>query len=230
TVGVQSESTHWSRKDQKAMLAIFAQFTNPRVLYKAVEVYDALLSLLANGDVEIQKSALKAILTWRSPGILNYEEHLVNILDDARFREEVSVFLNVGQDDSVMQQEHHDELIPVLLRLLYGRVISRAGSASGKRGQESRRKAVFVALARFGQSALGQYLDIALGPLANVSLLHEGTINGAVLSETHMAPRKQYGTLNMLQDMLETLGVQLAPFAQRLTDSVLYCLINASRD
>ncbi|KAG9878390.1 putative HEAT repeat protein, partial [Aureobasidium melanogenum] len=41
---------HWGRKDQKAMLGVFAQFQNPRVLFKATEVYQALLNLLTNGD------------------------------------------------------------------------------------------------------------------------------------------------------------------------------------
>jgi U3 small nucleolar RNA-associated protein 20 len=41
---MSSETERWARKDQKAMLAVVAKFNNPRVLYRAAEVHEALLS------------------------------------------------------------------------------------------------------------------------------------------------------------------------------------------
>ena len=219
----------WARKDQKAMLSLFAQFTNPKVLYKTNEVYSTLLSLLGNGDVEIQKSALKAILTWKNAGINRYEENLFNLLDDARFREQISVFLDVGEDDSELQEEHRDALMPIILRLLYGKVITRSGSASGRRGQESKRKAVFIALTRFGDGALEQFLRIALGPLNGILVTRSQGLNEDMLQQEFLSPRKQVGLLNMLEDLLETLQTTLAPFAPQVIDPLLYCLIRASR-
>ncbi|KAF2457536.1 armadillo-type protein [Lineolata rhizophorae] len=169
----QSKPT-WSRKDQKALLSVFAQFTNPKVLYKSTEVYHALLNLLANGDVEIQKAALKAVLAWKNRSINHYEENLMNILDDARFREQIAIFLDLDQDDSTVQAEHREDLMPVLLRLLYGKVVMRQGSASGKRGQETRRKAVFQALTRFEEEDIRHFLNIGLGALSGISVLEEG--------------------------------------------------------
>ena len=224
-----SFSIKWARKDQKTMLSLFAQFTNPKVLYKTNEVYSALLSLLGNGDVEIQKSALKAILTWKNAGINRYEENLFNLLDDARFREQISVFLDVGEDDNDLQEEHRDTLMPIILRLLYGKVITRSGSASGRRGQESKRKAVFIALTRFGDGALEQFLRIALGPLDGILAIRNQGLNEDTLQQEFLSPRKQVGLLNMLEDLLETLQTTLAPFATQVVDPLLYCLIRASR-
>src|SRR5207248_3345049 len=81
----------WTRKDQKALLNLFALFTNPKVLFRSSEVYTALLGLLSNGDIEMQKLALKAIFTWKSPSIRPYEENLLNLLDEARFNEEIAI-------------------------------------------------------------------------------------------------------------------------------------------
>ncbi|GME40771.1 Down-regulated-in-metastasis protein [Neofusicoccum parvum] len=224
-----TEQYKWSRKDQKSMLGLFAKFANPKVLYKSEDVHSALLALLGNGDVEIQKSALKAILTWKNRSINRYEENLLNILDDARFREQISVFLDLDQDEESMQDEDRPEVMPVILRLLYGKVIARAGSASGKRGQESKRKAVFIALTKFGDGELSQFLDIALGPLTGLSLIKQKKLQGEKVSQVAVDPRKQFGLLNMLEDMLDTLGTQMAPFTGQLVDPILYCLISASR-
>ncbi|KAK8178639.1 U3 snoRNP protein Utp20 [Phyllosticta citribraziliensis] len=230
SVEQDAEQQRWARKDQKSLLGIFAKFNNPKVLYKSANVYSSLLTLLANGDVEIQKSALRAILTWKNQSINRYEENLMNILDEARFREQISVFLDTDQEDSQMQEEDRADLMPVILRMLYGRVIARAGSSSGKRGQESRRKAVFIALFKFGDNEIRQFLDIALGSLSGLSLINRDGLDEEVLSKDLLDSRKQFGMLNMLEDMLDTLGTQLAPFTAQLVDPVLYCLVKASRE
>ncbi|KAK5141822.1 U3 snoRNP protein [Rachicladosporium monterosium] len=194
---IDSAGDRWARKDQKAMLAIFARFNNPRVLYKSAEVYEALLNLCANGDAEIQRSALGAIFAWKTPAINRYEEHLVNILDEARFREEVSVFLQEGESEETIKPDDYPILMPVLLRLLYGRAV-----AGGKHEQGSRRKAIFVALARFGQDTVGTFVSIATACVPK-HLPSDG-VAAATLKELETSPRQQLGMLNMLNDMLDT--------------------------
>ncbi|EKG17811.1 Down-regulated-in-metastasis protein [Macrophomina phaseolina MS6] len=223
------EQSQWARKDQKSMLGLFAKFVNPKVLYRSTDVYSALLALLANGDVEVQKSALRAIFTWKNRSINRYEENLLNILDDARFREQISVFLDLGQDEESMKDEDRPEVMPVILRLLYGKVIARAGSSSGKRGQESKRKAVFIALEKFGEDEIRQFLDIALGPLSALSLIEQAQIREEMLQSELMDSRKQFGLLNMLEDMFDTLGTQMRPFTGQLINPILYCLVKSSR-
>ncbi|KAF2001479.1 hypothetical protein P154DRAFT_619483 [Amniculicola lignicola CBS 123094] len=219
----EKSELRWTRKDQKAMLSVFSKFVNPKVLYKTTEVYEALLMLLANGDIEIQKASLQAILTWKDPAIVKYQENLFNLLDDARFREEISVFMDVGEDESHLQHEHREQLLPVILRLMYGKIIS------GKKGQEAKRRAVFAALTRFENNTISQFLDIAFGPLSNISIVENGKVNESVLKANLTSPRKQVGMLNMLEDMLNTLKTAFAPFTPHIVDPLLYCLIKASR-
>jgi U3 small nucleolar RNA-associated protein 20 len=213
----------WTRKDQKSLLTLFSHFHNPKVLFRSNEVYDALLLLLGNGEVEIQKAALKAILTWKDAAISRYQENLFNLLDDVRFREEISVFMDVSDEDSHLQENHRDQLLPVILRLLYGKVIS------GRRGQEAKRKAVFIALTRFDAEAIRHFLAIAFGPLSGISIVNNEGINEVVFAKELMSPRKQLGMLNMLEDMLDTLKTTLTPFASVIVEPLLYCLMKASR-
>jgi U3 small nucleolar RNA-associated protein 20 len=211
----------WVRKDQKAMLSLFAKFNNPKVLYRSDEVRAALLMLLGNGDLEIQKAALQALLTWKDSAISPYKEDLLNLLDDARFRDELPVFLSEGE----IQDSDLERLLPIVLRLLYGKVIA------GKRGLESKRKSVFVSLkTRFGDDAIRQFLRIAFGPLSNISILQNDELNEDLLQKDAMDTRKQVGMLNMLDDLISTFQTTFNPFTATVVDPVLYCLIKASRD
>ncbi|KAF2495241.1 hypothetical protein BU16DRAFT_509945 [Lophium mytilinum] len=229
-VGVEdAQPLRWARKEQKAMLLLFAQFVNPKVLYKSNEVYSTLLSLLENGDVEIQKSALKAILTWKNAAVNRYEENLFNLLDEARFREQISVFLDIGNDEDNIQEDHREALLPIILRLLFGRVVSRSGSASGKRGQESRRKAVFIALTRLGEGSTAQFLDIALSHLKDISIAQNEVLSEEIIRQDILEPRKHFGLLNMFEDFISTLQATVLPYVPRIVDPLLYCLIRASR-
>ncbi len=45
--------------DRKALIGIFAQFNNPRAIYQSDKVYEILLKLMANGDIEMQKLSLE---------------------------------------------------------------------------------------------------------------------------------------------------------------------------
>jgi U3 small nucleolar RNA-associated protein 20 len=213
----------WTRKDQKALLDLFGLFLNTKSLYKSDDVYKALLQLLANGDIEIQKSALKAIFTWKNANIKPYEENLLNLLDEARFKDEITVLL---RGDTLVQHEHRESLMPVLLRLLYGRSISRKGAASGKQGMEARRLTI---LRNLSIHDIGGFLDIALGDLRDISLIHNGLLQYLTFEKEILSARKQVGFTHMIEGVLKELGTKVMPFTKKLVDAMLYCIVYASR-
>ena len=213
----------WSRKDQKAMLSLFAEFKNPKALYKSEQVYEAVLKLLMHGDVEIQKSALKAIFAWRSTNIKFYEQSLLKFVDSAILREHLAVFFSFGDSDGSLQQEHRAELMPIILRLLYGRVIIR-----GKR-DHSIRKSVFLLLARLNESEQDCFFDLALGPMAHLKLVEDGQFQQTQLLKDICDLRKQHGMLNMIKELLEIMQTTATPFAARLVDPIVYCLLRVAR-
>ncbi|TID22040.1 HEAT repeat protein-like protein [Venturia nashicola] len=213
----------WERKDQKSLLSIFALFFNPKVLYRATDVYAALLSLLEHGDAEIQTSALRAIFTWKNSRINRYQEELLKFLDDARFREQLTVFLDGS--DSLLRREDRADLMPIILRLLYGRVITRTKGAD----QRTTRRAVFVVLSRFPESEVHQFIDIALGSIRDFSLIEDGRIQDEQLNKAHLPQRRQLGLLNMLKDLLDAWKSTATPYVPRLVDPVFYVLVRATR-
>ena len=217
-----------ARKDRKTMLDLLGCFTNPGVLYRSAEVFQALTNLVASGDASIQKAALKALLTWKNPGLISYQENLMNLLDDARFREEIAVFVNIDDRDSAIQETHREDVMPVLLRILYGKTIARSG-LSGRRGQHIKRRVVFEALSRFRFTELSEFVGIALGPLAGRMFVVNGRQEENLLQQEYLDIRKQVGLMNMIKDMISTLGDQLAPLVDVFANPVMYCTIRAAR-
>ena len=215
----------WNLRDKKDMLSLFGKFGNPKVLYKASEAHDALSNLLCNGDSEIQKLALKAVLTWKLPFMKPYEENLSNIVDDARFRDELSVFVHVGRDDSIIEDAHRQDLLPYLLKLLYGKVVARAGSKGALGTQEGRRKAILRTISDLPEEHFDTFIQISYGALNDVRVLEDSTI----LSQEFISLRKQYGLLKMIDTMLSILKTKMTPYAERSMNVVLHCLVRACR-
>ncbi|KAI0200266.1 armadillo-type protein [Astrocystis sublimbata] len=213
----------WSLFDKKTMIGVFAQFSNPKVLFQTQQVYDTLLVLLSNGDLEVQKSALKAILTWKQEGVKPYQENLEYLLDEARFKNELTVLF---QGDKQIQPEHRSDIMPVLLRLLYGRTISKKGIASGRHGLQANRLAV---LRQLSVEDMGSFLDIALGNLRNIDLVGRSNLGDDVFHRNLLPIRKQVGFLNMMESMINELGTSVLGYMDRILPALLYCLVSSCR-
>ena len=130
------ESIHWSRKDRISLLTVFTKFTNPRALYKSAHVRATLYTILHNGDTKLQRLALDAILTWKDVELTTYRESLHNLLDDRKFREELTSLIHVDANDSPIQEQHRKVLMEVVMRILYGTALVRQGE-EGKRFSRS---------------------------------------------------------------------------------------------
>ncbi|KAI8631977.1 hypothetical protein F5Y19DRAFT_463087 [Xylariaceae sp. FL1651] len=219
----ESVDRSWSLFDKKALIGVFAQFSNPKVLFQSQQVYNALLTLLANGDIEVQKSALKAILTWKQEGVKPYQENLEYLLDEARFKNELTVLF---QGDQQILPEHRDEAMPVLLRLLYGRTISKKGIASGRHGLQANRLAV---LRQLSVEDMGSFLDISLGNLRGIQVIEKSEIREDIFQQDLMAVRKQVGFLNMMEAMVNELGTSVMEYMERILPAILYCLVPSCR-
>ncbi|KAL4810861.1 armadillo-type protein [Aspergillus unguis] len=219
----------WGFHDRLSFLKLIAQFINPSVLFRAPEVHDALLGLLCHGNSEIQKCALKALFTWKSAGIVPYRENLLNVLDESRFNDELAVFVRVGREDSLIEEKHRDDVVPVILRLLYGRMISKASANAGQAGQTGRRKAILRTLAQLPDRDFDIFIQIAFGPLGDIHLLQDGQVDDKAFTQEPVGPRKQMGLLRLIETVFETLQTRMSPYAEQSMDVVLHCLVRACR-
>lgn len=216
----------WSYPDRRAFLELLAKFKNPKVLYKSQDVFDALLEFLTAGQSEIQKLALHALFTWKLPSIRKYEESLLKLTDEKTYRDELTTLFHTDAESSSILDEDRSELLPILLRLLFGQMISRSGAKANHGSQESKRKSTLRMLFKMQYDEVALFLDIAFGTIS-IDVSTDGGLQNGPCSIDMISVEKQHGLVRTAESMLETLQSQLAPFGERVLAPVLYCLYRA---
>ena len=226
TISPEVPEISWAYADRKAFLELIGKFTNPRVLYRSGEVHEVLLGLLANGSSEIQGLALKALFAWKHPSIRPYEERLLRLLDEKTFRDELAIMFHTDQEQSSIDPSHRAELLPILLRLLFGQMVSYSETRGG---QESKRKAILRTLFRLPGGEVSQFLRVAFGTLADISLEQDGAVVKDFVSYDVIPLDRQYGLLKMVEAMMDTLQSQISPYGDAIINPVLYCTVRGCR-
>jgi U3 small nucleolar RNA-associated protein 20 len=225
TVSPDVHEGAWSLAERKAFIGLYTQFKNPKVLYRSTEVYEKLFDLLSNGNAEIRKQSLLAVLRWKGAVLLKYEDMLLKVVDEKIPSAELGVMLNVEAQENPIKPDERPIVLPVLLRLIYGLIVGRSGSHGS---QESRRKTLLRMLFRMQQSEVILFLDVALGQLRAVK---QSSISWTTecLDREITSPDQRYGFLRMMNSLLETMGEQFAPYANHILDAVLYCTLRACK-
>ncbi|KAJ8261989.1 hypothetical protein GJAV_G00160840 [Gymnothorax javanicus] len=210
-----------------AHLKVFAKFTNPRSLYLEPCLHQLYTQLLCHQDQEIQKMALECELTYKHPHILPYKENLQRLLDDKHFKEEI-VHFNIAEEGSVVEASHRPDLIPVLMRVLYGRMRSKTGSKSqGKASATTRFSIVLRFLSGCQPEELGMFIDLLLEPVSHHS---EGTCAAAVQRAVEQADLsavlplgRQHSLLNLVNVVIQKLGHLIHQYLPKVLQ-ILLCI------
>ncbi|CAO3617504.1 unnamed protein product [Cunninghamella echinulata] len=234
SLGLIPRSVRNSKSKMIAWLQLFSGFSNPRVIYKSQDIYNILLRLIAKGDLKLQSAALEALFAWKDTSIKPYCDNLRNLVDDAKFRDELSTFLQ-NRDQHAIDPSHRSGLLPIVMRVLFGRLIERRSKGS-KHLKKLRRKAILSAIACCKITEIKTFIDLAFEPFQPIIDLPGETVddNNNVVSfklvdeglETmrSIAWRQQQGLMNVLEDMIKQLGSSLLPFMPTILKVVLYIL------
>ncbi|KAK5946013.1 U3 snoRNP protein [Knufia obscura] len=225
TLSPEIEERGWSLRERKLFLQLIGQFNNPRMLYRADDVHAMLLELLANGDMETRKLALLAILKWKNRALISHQESLLRVAEDKTTTSELGLMLNSDSESSTIKGESRAELLPVVLRLVFGQLIGRVGIHGS---QEAKRKSLLRLLFRMQKSEVLMFLDVVLGRLREVVMTDANVeMQKHFLCHDLMNTDQQYGFLRMVLSMLEILQLQFSPFGDKVLDAVLYCTTRA---
>lgn len=207
----------------RRFLAIFAEFSDPAQMYKASEMQTHFLGLCAQPEITVQRAALSCLLTWKPPALVHMEDKLRGLLDTAKFRDTLSQ-LDLSAASEQFSAATRPQVMPVLIRLLYGLMISRRGVRTSGAGQHARRAAILSALYESRVEELQLLVDLMLGAFAD-----QVVTQPFVLPPPPEAPlRKQLGLLQMLGEVLRHLGQALQPCLHRLVGLVVSLAVHAA--
>ncbi|KAJ9108547.1 hypothetical protein QFC19_002263 [Naganishia cerealis] len=233
----ESEQVKLSQRIVQTRLAnyleLFGHFTNPKALYQSEEAFAAHLDILAKGENKLQSLALSCVATYRQPGVLPYEERLQALLVDSKFRDALSNF-PLGVNSEVIEPSHRPELMPVLLRILFGIMIARRGRNSSNQGPAARKHAILASLAGCTAEDLSTLVDLMLQPfqplLRQPETSNKFAVDNEMLDLVEDIPRRtQSGFLSLLADVLKHLSKQIVPLWPTLLSTTVRLVAAAQR-
>lgn len=101
-------------------LSLFTVFKNPKALFKEPELRQLFMRFLAHREGEVQKLAVKCLMTYKFNFLEPYKENIERLLDDENFRDELAHF-SVDEESGIVNASHREGLMPILIRLVVSR-------------------------------------------------------------------------------------------------------------
>ncbi|KAL3674801.1 hypothetical protein V7S43_000729 [Phytophthora oleae] len=212
-------------------LKLFAAFRNMKGAYAQHLLHALFFDLLMKSDEVVSKLALQCLYAFGSKAVVSYKTQLNRLTDSSSFREELASF-KVGNGEGVILREHRPELLPVLLRVLYSKCVSKKGRNNGDT-VAARRAAILAYLAALEAPELASFVELVVRAF-DVKIQAPKNPNSETLVTTDavkpvpavasVQPSRILGFLNLLEDLIGQLGVKLATFVPRIADVLLAIL------
>ncbi|XP_028601568.2 small subunit processome component 20 homolog isoform X2 [Podarcis muralis] len=209
-------------------LQLFAQFSNPRALYLEAKLNEIYTQLLSHQDQSVQKVALDCIMTYKHPHLLPYRENLERLLEDKSFKEEI-VHFSISEENTTVKALHRPELVPVLMRILYGRMRNKTGSKTqGKSAAGTRMAIVLRFLAGSLPEEIRMFLDLLFEPVkhfGNGDCLSAVLQAVAELDLSRVLPLgRQHSLFNSLEVVLKNMGHLISQYLPEILQ-ILLCMM-----
>uniref|UniRef100_A0A4W3JBA5 UTP20 small subunit processome component n=1 Tax=Callorhinchus milii TaxID=7868 RepID=A0A4W3JBA5_CALMI len=159
-------------------LKVFSKFTNPHSLYLEPKLKELYTQLLCHQNQDVQKIALQCLSTYKYHYLVPYRENLERLLEDKSFKEEI-IHFSIAEETTIVKVSHRPELIPIIMRILYGRMRSKTGAKTqGKAAAGTRMSIVLQFLAGSLPEEMRVFLNLLFEPVKQFT---QGTCLPAVL-------------------------------------------------
>lgn len=181
-------------------LTTFSKLPDAKATKRSTELHQAFLGLLSHGDNAIQKLALACLLRWKSKGLQAFESQLFDLLEQSHFRDAL-LALSLSSEADVIQPDYRGEVVPVVVRILFGVATSR----QLKSVASARRVAILTSLRSCSGEELDTLVDLMLAPfedLASEPWAERGP---------KASMKRQVGFLYFLADVLKHLCLAVDP-------------------
>lgn len=122
------------------MLQVFVNQDNPKALHREPELWSLYMELLSHRNAEVQKLALDCIAAYKHKYLQPYMDHLKSLADDANFKAAITNF-KIDKESGVVQPEHRPQLMPIVMRILFSKMMARVG---GQKTSNQTRKSLIM--------------------------------------------------------------------------------------
>jgi U3 small nucleolar RNA-associated protein 20 len=221
----------WEKKKVKDRvmfhLKMFSQLKRITRLKDSHLLHSIFTKMICSPESDIQSKALECLLAYKEQPLCKYGQAILKLCVDDKFKDELTNIQLEG-DNALILPNERDAVIPVLLRILYGRMLSKKGSNSGRNGVKSRRNAILLFLSGCKRDELAFFLDLileAFKPLRNLSSRNSDGefVVIADLNDINLPPVSvQVAYIMVLEDLIKQLPRFLHPFFDDLFKVLFY--------
>ncbi|KAF0294971.1 Small subunit processome component 20 [Amphibalanus amphitrite] len=203
-----------------AHLTVMSKMTSLRRSEKSTQLFETFLHFLTHKRSDVQKVALECVYAYKAKGLNPYRETLFSLMEDNNFKTTLTSF-SIDTESGILKPEHRPHVLPVLTRILYGRMRTSTGKGAASRDNAAARRRVIVGfLAGCRSEEVDQFLDLTLAALAArvrpdpVQMVREVT---EAADPRHALPLRQLqSALLLLTAVFFKLGSRLQPSVPRL--------------
>ncbi|OWR44952.1 hypothetical protein KGM_210874 [Danaus plexippus plexippus] len=190
------------------IMQVLSQFKNPRALHKEPVFAEVYLEFLKNKNPGLQKYALDCILNYKNKSVVPYKANLHNLIDENKFKDELTQF-KITDGSPAIQAEHREHVIPLILRILYGKMTSKLG-ADKKGGGQARRSLIMRYISGCNETELKIFIEMAFSYLKEYLIMEPKEIYENVQRNLDLksvtSPGKLHSMLNLFDVVREYFG------------------------
>lgn len=204
-----------------------------KTIYAEQILRDFVMNLLMRSDSEIQKMSIEILCNYyglkQSEGnewnynrsershIKDYKDYLLQMCDEVAFRDCLTTFF-LSASEGMIKTEDRFEMVLVISRILYGRLLSRSHSNRGS--LSSKRAAVMSYLCTLEEDELSVFVTITCSGFFSQLISHIPTtieeVNDAVsklwIKREQISWRRITGLLVLLSDVIRTIAEKLQSY------------------
>ncbi|KAL3817639.1 hypothetical protein ACHAXA_011727 [Cyclostephanos tholiformis] len=228
------------QKKLESFLRVFAAVKGPQQLFKHKLLLQLFVSHLANPDPRLSNLAFSCLLRFKLPYLSPYIDYVQPMLKREGLREALTKF-DLSEDSEIVDAEHRLLLVPIVIRILFGRFSARGNGArkSAKDSPTARRAAILSFFSGIGnkEGELNYFVYMMIRTFiprtANMknegvhiekeplTRLIEASISITSTEITCIPLKRQEGFLNLLSDVINQIGFGVKDFVHTFTNLLL---------
>ncbi|XP_053397711.1 small subunit processome component 20 homolog [Mercenaria mercenaria] len=206
-------------------LELFAKFKDPKSMFMESQLRQLYFDLLVHKNADVQRTAFQCILTYKYKYLIPYRENFNRLLEDKSFKNEIVLF-SIDNENSVIDKEHRADVLPILMRILYGKMHVKTGKGTaGKQFSKIRQSIVLRFLNGCQNEELKMFIDLVFtscqqfiteNPYKMAQDIKENT------DLTNVLPvKKMQGALNSIDMIFKKLGHLMDSFLPSIIQMIV---------
>lgn len=201
-----------------AQLEVLSKVRNPKALYREPELNKLYFELLSHKNPEVQKEALNCLMTYKYKYLIPYQKNLLNLIDEKNFKNELVLF-RVDSESTVVQTEHREGLMPVVIQIVFAKMTSKIGLRTGGKGSSQYRRNIVL---RFLAGCTTEEMNLFLNKAFRIYYdcfkkdqeINIADIDKNINLQKFILPKRLLSSLNLLHLIFEHFGGLLSEILQ----------------